>query len=411
MSFAYTTALELKGLLAARSISPVELVEDTLSRQEALEPKINAFVTRTPEVALAAAREAERAIAEGRGGRDRGAPHLGQGPGGDGGRALDLRLPALRGQRARFRRALRGAGEGGRRLHHRQVHHQRVRLQGGHRQPAHRDHAQPVEPGEDPRRLQRRRGRERRRRAHALCGLHRRRRLRAHSVCALRALRHQGAVRPGAGASRSRLPPPSPTWARSRGRSGTPRCCSASWQATTAAMPSASPSPCRISLPPARRARKGMRIAWSPTLGYAEPEPEIVALCEAAAQRFEALGCEVELVEDALGDRPGRDLDGGVLRRHRHQAEGPDDGAAGGAGSGRGRDAERRARPLNGGVFRPALRPLRVPREDAPTLRPLRPAALADAAVRRLRRGPRHAAGAGAHATSSPGSTTPIPST
>ena len=47
-----------------------------------------------------------------------------------------------------------------------------------------------------------------------------------------------------------------------------------------------------------------MRIAWSPTLGYAQPEPEIVALCEAAARRFEALGCTVELVEDALGDDP-----------------------------------------------------------------------------------------------------------
>ena len=43
MSFAYMTALELKDLLAERSISPVELAEDTLSRQEALEPQINAF--------------------------------------------------------------------------------------------------------------------------------------------------------------------------------------------------------------------------------------------------------------------------------------------------------------------------------------------------------------------------------
>ena len=49
---------------------------------------------------------------------------------------------------------------------------------------------------------------------------------------------------------------------------------------------------------------KGMRIAWSPTLGYAQAEPEIVALCEAAARRFEALGCEVEPVEDALGEDP-----------------------------------------------------------------------------------------------------------
>ncbi|CAI8047331.1 Putative amidase AF_1954 [Geodia barretti] len=74
MSFAYMTALELKGLLAERSISPVELVEDTLSRQDALEPQINAFVNRTPEQALAAAREAERAIAAGEGGAIAGLP-------------------------------------------------------------------------------------------------------------------------------------------------------------------------------------------------------------------------------------------------------------------------------------------------------------------------------------------------
>ena len=103
MSFAYMTASELKGLLAARDISPVELVEDTLSRQEALEPKINAFVTRTPEVALEAARERRSAPSpRAKAGADRGPPHLGQGPGGDGGRALDLRLPPLRGQRGGF---------------------------------------------------------------------------------------------------------------------------------------------------------------------------------------------------------------------------------------------------------------------------------------------------------------------
>ena len=199
MSFAYMTATDLKGLLAARDISPVELVDDTLSRQEALEPKINAFVTRTPEVALEAARQAGACHRCGRGRGDRGPPDLGQGPGGDGGRAVDLRLPALRRQRGGLRRACGGAGQGSRRLHRRQVHHQRVRLQGGLRQPAHRDHPQPVEPGQDIRRLQRRRGGKRRRRAHALCGLHRWRRLRAHSVCPLRALRHQGAVRAGAG--------------------------------------------------------------------------------------------------------------------------------------------------------------------------------------------------------------------
>ena len=64
------------------------------------------------------------------------------------------------------------------------------------------------------------------------------------------------------------------------------------------------PSPVPDFLAACDAGTKGLRIAWSPTLGYAQPEPEIVALCEAAARRFEALGCEVELVEDALGEDP-----------------------------------------------------------------------------------------------------------
>ena len=59
MSFAYMSALELRRLLAAKEISPVELARDTLARQDALEPAINAFVTTTPEIALEAVRSAE----------------------------------------------------------------------------------------------------------------------------------------------------------------------------------------------------------------------------------------------------------------------------------------------------------------------------------------------------------------
>ena len=65
MSFAYHSALELTRMIAKREISPLELIEDTLQRQEALEPAINAFVTRTPELALAAARKAEKAVMAG----------------------------------------------------------------------------------------------------------------------------------------------------------------------------------------------------------------------------------------------------------------------------------------------------------------------------------------------------------
>ena len=47
---------------------------------------------------------------------------------------------------------------------------------------------------------------------------------------------------------------------------------------------------------------KGMRIAWSPTLGYADPASEVVGLCEQAVRALEELGCEVELVDDVMDD-------------------------------------------------------------------------------------------------------------
>ena len=49
---------------------------------------------------------------------------------------------------------------------------------------------------------------------------------------------------------------------------------------------------------------KGMKIAWSPTLGYAEPTSEVVGLCEQAVRTLEALGCEVELVDEVMEGDP-----------------------------------------------------------------------------------------------------------
>ena len=62
---AYGTALELRSAIAGRELSAVEAVGASIERMEGLEPTLNAFVTPTPEVALAAAREADGKLARG----------------------------------------------------------------------------------------------------------------------------------------------------------------------------------------------------------------------------------------------------------------------------------------------------------------------------------------------------------
>lgn len=47
---------------------------------------------------------------------------------------------------------------------------------------------------------------------------------------------------------------------------------------------------------------RGVRVAWSPTFGYAQVAPEVRALAEAAAGRFQDLGCQVEEVERVFAD-------------------------------------------------------------------------------------------------------------
>ena len=42
---------------------------------------------------------------------------------------------------------------------------------------------------------------------------------------------------------------------------------------------------------------KGLRIAYSPTLGYARPDAEVLRIVGAAAKQFETLGCTVDLIE------------------------------------------------------------------------------------------------------------------
>jgi aspartyl-tRNA(Asn)/glutamyl-tRNA(Gln) amidotransferase subunit A len=62
----FKSVAELAPLLKARKLSPVEVVRAFLDRIEAVNPKVNAFITVTGEQALEQARKAEREIAAGR---------------------------------------------------------------------------------------------------------------------------------------------------------------------------------------------------------------------------------------------------------------------------------------------------------------------------------------------------------
>ena len=50
---------------------------------------------------------------------------------------------------------------------------------------------------------------------------------------------------------------------------------------------------------------KGMRIAWSPTLGYARPASEVVSIAGDAIKQLETFGCKIELVDEVMLDPQG----------------------------------------------------------------------------------------------------------
>ena len=62
----FLTIAEAGRLIAAKRLSPVELVKDLLARIETIDPRLNAFLLVTERQALAAARAAERAVMAGR---------------------------------------------------------------------------------------------------------------------------------------------------------------------------------------------------------------------------------------------------------------------------------------------------------------------------------------------------------
>ena len=62
----YLSARPLGQLIQRKEVSPVEVIAAHLSRIESLEPKLNSFITLLPDQAMAAARQAEKEIREGR---------------------------------------------------------------------------------------------------------------------------------------------------------------------------------------------------------------------------------------------------------------------------------------------------------------------------------------------------------
>jgi aspartyl-tRNA(Asn)/glutamyl-tRNA(Gln) amidotransferase subunit A len=61
----FLSALQLREHYRSRTLSPVEVLEAVLDRTDRVEPDINAFITRTPDLARKQARAAEQAFARG----------------------------------------------------------------------------------------------------------------------------------------------------------------------------------------------------------------------------------------------------------------------------------------------------------------------------------------------------------
>ncbi len=65
LDLCYMPATDLALAIKAKKVSPVEVVNAVLARIESLEPKLNAFATLTPDLALDAAKVAEQSVMAG----------------------------------------------------------------------------------------------------------------------------------------------------------------------------------------------------------------------------------------------------------------------------------------------------------------------------------------------------------
>ena len=109
---------------------------------------------------------------------------------------------------------------------------------------------------------------------------------------------------PRSGVSHRSQPYPSRTFPRSDATCATLRCCWARCRAMTPATRIARPLWCPIMLAACDRDPRPLRIAWSPSFGYAAPDAEVRDIAEAAARTFAGLGCTVEEVHAPLGPDP-----------------------------------------------------------------------------------------------------------
>src|SRR2546428_12604335 len=76
----FKSGQELAALIKARQVSAVDVVRAYLARIDALNPKVNAYITVTADQALARARQADREIAAGKyRGPPQGPPHAPKG--------------------------------------------------------------------------------------------------------------------------------------------------------------------------------------------------------------------------------------------------------------------------------------------------------------------------------------------
>ena len=193
----------------------------------------------------------------------------------------------------------------------------RARLEGRHRQRADRRDPQPVGPGDDGRRIERRQLRGARGGDGAARARHRRRRLDPDPVRVLRAARPEADVRARAGLAGEPVRPGlarRPDGAHGRRPRAAARRDRAARRPRLAAAAAARPA---RSAPGSTTASPGLRIAFSPELGHAAVDPEIAGAGRAGGRsRSRRSAPHVELADPGFAD-PRDDLRRPVVDRRR----------------------------------------------------------------------------------------------